>query len=653
MKKISKATLIAAAAAATGLFHGAAHAQQTWNVTEAIGSFNWNEDANWTPGPYPNAQGIVANVNNDITTPMTITIPGGDGIKVGVLNLGDSGSPPDQKFIIGTAPGGAGTFTFDNGPNDAQLNVAKDVTPGGISEFDQLGTNIFLNNNLVINTGPIFASTIRIRGKVSDGANGPKGLIVNGTGFAELQQAGEANTFSGLTIINSRLRLMSGGNVNLIAGDVQIQNGGVLQDGNANGNCISDTSNINVINGRYNNGGGSDTIGSLEGGNQGTVGGAGGTITFGGNGLDKAYNGIFNSEPSFIKTGTGVQTLGGTLASQVPDDSPANQSFSVLAGRLDLAKTAGLTSIAQRNLFVGDGTQAGALRPELRLLSDEQIQVNVTSSTTDTTPVTLNSGILNLNGHNETVGSLIVAGSGTSTLKGAPGLKMANGLTVNDTATLEAANDGTFNNVIKAPNLTIGATARIDLQNNKLITTGSVGTATAGVYGGLTGKIQSGRNGGNWSGNGIVTSQSTATTSNLTSIGIATAQQAKSLATPGTTAVWAGQTVTGSDALVMYTYGGDANLDGKINVDDYGRIDLNIPLGTSGWYNGDFNYDGKINVDDYGIIDFNVGIQGAPIPAAGGSGLSGVSAVPEPASVVSLLAACGVANLRRRRRGHA
>jgi hypothetical protein len=48
----------------------------------------------------------------------------------------------------------------------------------------------------------------------------------------------------------------------------------------------------------------------------------------------------------------------------------------------------------------------------------------------------------------------------------------------------------------------------------------------------------------------------------------------------------------------MYTYGGDANLDGKITVDDYGRIDFNVGLGTAGWYNGDFNYDGKITVDD-------------------------------------------------------
>ena len=71
--------------------------------------------------------------------------------------------------------------------------------------------------------------------------------------------------------------------------------------------------------------------------------------------------------------------------------------------------------------------------------------------------------------------------------------------------------------------------------------------------------------------------------------------------------------MTGTDVLVKYTYGGDANIDGQINVDDYGRIDFNVGLGTHGWFNGDFNYDGKINVDDYGIIDFNVGIQGEPL----------------------------------------
>jgi hypothetical protein len=86
----------------------------------------------------------------------------------------------------------------------------------------------------------------------------------------------------------------------------------------------------------------------------------------------------------------------------------------------------------------------------------------------------------------------------------------------------------------------------------------------------------------------------------------------------------------------MYTYGGDANLDGKITISDYGAIDFNIGIpGATGWSNGDFNYDGQITISDYGIIDFNIGIQGPPL--GGVPNPAALSAVPEPASLVILL----------------
>jgi len=205
----------------------------------------------------------------------------------------------------------------------------------------------------------------------------------------------------------------------------------------------------------------------------------------------------------------------------------------------------------------------------------------------------------------------------------------------------------------------------LNIQDNKLITGNPVGSATAGVYNDVSGLIQSGRGNGTWNGaTGIVTAQSGASASILNSIGVATAQQAKGLANPTDTATFAGQTVTGTDTLVMYTYGGDANLDGKIDISDYGRIDFNIPLGVSGWFNGDFNYDGKIDISDYGIIDFNIGIQGAQIPTAAGiggpgaaaavssaAGIGGVNAVPEPVGL-SLLAGASLLRRSRRRRAH-
>src|SRR5439155_2249396 len=181
---------------------------------------------------------------------------------------------------------------------------------------------------------------------------------------------------------------------------------------------------------------------------------------------------------------------------------------------------------------------------------------------------------------------------------------------------------------------------KLDLNDNDLIVTGMTRAAVEAL-------VASGRHNGDWLGNGI-TSTSAANNAGRTALGVV---QASDL---GVT-YFSGQTVSASDVLVKYTYGGDANLDGKINVDDYTRIDSNIGLGTAGWYNGDFNYDGKVNVDDYTIIDSNIGIQGAPFPTASGIGggasaALGVTAVPEPATPSSLgIAAASLLGRRRRR----
>jgi hypothetical protein len=102
----------------------------------------------------------------------------------------------------------------------------------------------------------------------------------------------------------------------------------------------------------------------------------------------------------------------------------------------------------------------------------------------------------------------------------------------------------------------------------------------------------------------------------------------------------------------MFTYGGDANLDGAITGDDYFQIDSGFPAGAHGWFNGDFNYDGSITGDDYFVIDSNFSAQGSPIPTSGGvsgGGLAGVQAVPEPASI-GLISLGATAMLSRRRR---
>jgi hypothetical protein len=285
---------------------------------------------------------------------------------------------------------------------------------------------------------------------------------------------------------------------------------------------------------------------------------------------------------------------------------------------------------------------------------DQTSAATIVLNTNTTATVSNSDHALTLSGQMSGTGrTLTKAGGGRLDL----GRLRAGGLVVSD-GSVKLIADGTNGATSTLNTLSVAPAAKLDVTNNHLIVRNSpVGSATGGVYDGLSGLVQSGRNGGDWSGSGIVTSQTQATTSSLTSVGIANASLAKGIAATQTI-FWAGQTITGSDTLIMYTYGGDATLDGKINVDDYGRIDSSAPLGIAGWINGDFNYDGKTNVDDYGIIDFNVGIQGAAFPtsASGGwptsvgmsSGLSsGLSSVPEPA-LISLTSLAPLA-LRRRK----
>jgi len=223
-------------------------------------------------------------------------------------------------------------------------------------------------------------------------------------------------------------------------------------------------------------------------------------------------------------------------------------------------------------------------------------------------------------------------------------------------------------NMMVADSLTMDAlSSKLDVGDNAAVfvsqgpgtwsTTAGYGGGGAG-YTGLTGMIQYGRNGGTWDrGGGIYTSVAAAQ-SGYTSLGIAAASDALGIASAAT-GTWRGETVKGTSTLIAYTYGGDANLDGVINIDDYSQIDGSVAAGgLKGWFNGDFNYDGDVNIDDYSIIDGNIGIQGAPLAPAADGGVRGVTAVPEPAGVVLAGTAVllgwtrrTISGRRRRRRG--
>ena len=165
-----------------------------------------------------------------------------------------------------------------------------------------------------------------------------------------------------------------------------------------------------------------------------------------------------------------------------------------------------------------------------------------------------------------------------------------------------------------------------------------MGSWNGSAYTGIAGLIDAGRANGTWTGTGGIVTTSAAP-ADLTTLGIATAGSVQASA-------FAGLSLAANDVLVRYTWGGDANLDGRIDIDDYGQIDFNVAIpGASGWSGGDFNYDGKINIDDYGIIDFNVGAQTGSFPAGGVP--EAAVRVPEPAPL-GLLWITSLIRTRRR-----
>jgi hypothetical protein len=66
-----------------------------------------------------------------------------------------------------------------------------------------------------------------------------------------------------------------------------------------------------------------------------------------------------------------------------------------------------------------------------------------------------------------------------------------------------------------------------------------------------------------------------------------------------------GYRVTGSELLVQLTHIGDANLDGRVDADDYALLDRAYAssLPNAHWTDGDFNYDGVIDAGDYQLVD--------------------------------------------------
>jgi len=187
---------------------------------------------------------------------------------------------------------------------------------------------------------------------------------------------------------------------------------------------------------------------------------------------------------------------------------------------------------------------------------------------------------------------------GSASVQLASGLELSS-LSLRDSAQLRASPGA----LLRIGGLAMDAGARFDLDSASLILTTDAGSdhgiaQTKTVSNLVASAIRGGVN--PWDGPGLTSSAARKDAGGFTSLGVFNNDDGTGHALLSD---FGSQTVGANSILVKYTWNGDANLDGRVNADDYFVADSGYITQKGGWCNGDFNYDGVMNADDYFLID--------------------------------------------------
>jgi hypothetical protein len=384
--------------------------------------------------------------------------------------------------------------------------------------------------------------------------------------------------------------------------------------------------------------------------------------------ISQSYSGIYallNLPPTWKTNGNGAWTTSGNWANGgVPDAVDAIADFRTIATAartvtLNSAATVGRMDFDNLNRYTIGGS--GSLFFDVSA-GDAVISV-ASGSHTILLPITLN----------DPTRVDVISANSTLQLRGAIKFSDTNKLIKRGAGTLEVNNlrDGRLDineGTVKVTGGSAGASiltnlalagstnawqGRLDLISNDLIIRSSAANRS-GQLAETTNQIKQGLNlaGVKWAGEGITSSLAGNGSGNFTAVGVILNDLAPIGGSGPLYTSFDGLGTGVNDILIKYTYFGDADLDGAVTTNDYFQIDNGFLGSKTGWINGDFDYDGAVTTNDYFLIDNALLGQGiALVPAAFGSAsaLSGVTAVPEPASLgVLAFAAAGL--LRRRRR---
>jgi hypothetical protein len=182
-------------------------------------------------------------------------------------------------------------------------------------------------------------------------------------------------------------------------------------------------------------------------------------------------------------------------------------------------------------------------------------------------------------------------------------------LTLSNSARVSLAAGGTL--LLRTSGLSITNSASLDLNDNDLIVQAQSATRDTVLFQ-VNNLIRIARNDGVWDAPGLTSTTARNRADGLTGLAAALNDNG------GGAKLW-----TNEDAnaiLVKYTWNGDVNLDGAINLNDYFLIDSGYLAKGKNYISGDVNYDGGVNLNDYFLIDSaylaQSGLLNTTIPAA-------------------------------------
>jgi hypothetical protein len=336
--------------------------------------------------------------------------------------------------------------------------------------------------------------------------------------------------------------------------------------------------------------------------------------------------------------GTGfVMTKTGSGGVMILKAANTNGGFVAGAGTLQADNDNQLGAAgAAMGLGTGAGSLQGIFQPTAAIdASPRAVNLNLTG------------GVIHTNGFATSFGA--VSGTGPFGKDGDGVLTVASvqapSLTITAGTLRIATNGGSLGtSVVKALSIAGDTlpTAKLDLEDNDLVIDYDV-LAEASPIATITAQIIAGRASGSWNGNGIASSAAAGDASKA--LGVADNVTLNKTS-------FSGQTVDPTSVLVKFTYLGDSDLNGQVDVNDLGSL-ASSWQSAGGWVNGDFDYSGSVDVGDLGLLATNwqagVGNPLGPslVDALDALGLPSTS-VPEPIGLGALL--LGVWPLKRPRR---